>query len=240
MYKCLIYNIMLILHIWHILHILHILLIMACVIFDIFCIYDIYYRLLAAKLPGAAVWSYYEMAIAARNHCEPNVFKSAIENPKIQAHLGLGIGQSVFDQCVFAYILFVCIFSYYLTNFCWCNQVSRYSKSQFGPLQGSKSKKSDDYVETKCVLGLRYSKSLHYTYWALQQSELCSAPAYERKEGAWFAWCQQSSQVLLCVLLKIDSCLLRFINDSLQSLWGPASVLSVVLLHLEQRYWAWA
>ena len=52
----------------------------------------------------------YELAIEARNHFELNVFKPAIKNAEIQAHLGLDIGQSVFDQYVFTYILYLCIF----------------------------------------------------------------------------------------------------------------------------------
>ena len=52
----------------------------------------------------------YELSVAARNHFELNVFKPVIKNAEIQEHLSLGIGPSVFDQYVFAYILYLCIF----------------------------------------------------------------------------------------------------------------------------------
>ena len=47
----------------------------------------------------AACWVlHYELSVAVRNQFELNVFKTAIKNSDIQFHLGLGIGQSVFDQ----------------------------------------------------------------------------------------------------------------------------------------------
>lgn len=52
----------------------------------------------------------YHLAIEARNHFELNVFKPAIKNAEIQAHLGLEMAQSVFDQYVFAYIHIMHIF----------------------------------------------------------------------------------------------------------------------------------
>ena len=52
----------------------------------------------------------YELFVQARSHFEQEVFKPAIKKPEIQAHLGLEMAQSVFDQYVFAYILNLCIF----------------------------------------------------------------------------------------------------------------------------------
>ena len=52
----------------------------------------------------------YELSVAARNHFELIVFKPVIKNAEIQEHRRLGIGPSVFDQYVFAYILYLCIF----------------------------------------------------------------------------------------------------------------------------------
>lgn len=43
----------------------------------------------------------YELAVDARNHFELNVFKPASKNAEIQAHLGLEMGQSIFDLYVF-------------------------------------------------------------------------------------------------------------------------------------------
>ena len=84
------------------------------------------------------------------------VFKPAIKNPEIQDHLGLSIGQSVFDQYVFAYISFVYIF------FKFSHQCSL-SRSGFYILQipnlaliqtpNSKTNKSEDYVKSNGVLG---------------------------------------------------------------------------------------
>ena len=52
----------------------------------------------------------YELSKSARTHFEQMVFKPAIKNAEIQAHLGLELAQSVFDQYVFAYFLYLCIF----------------------------------------------------------------------------------------------------------------------------------
>jgi|LauGreDrversion4_2_1035121.scaffolds.fasta_scaffold31690_4 hypothetical protein len=40
----------------------------------------------------------YELNTAARKYFEQNVFRPAIKNPEIQAHLGLEMSQSIFDQ----------------------------------------------------------------------------------------------------------------------------------------------
>ena len=42
---------------------------------------------------------------------------------------------------------------------------------QFCPRPDSKNKKSDDYVESKGVLGLRYSTSLHYAIGHLRRAD---------------------------------------------------------------------
>jgi hypothetical protein len=47
----------------------------------------------------------YELSKSARTHFEQMVFKPTIKNAEIQAHLGLELAQSVFDQYVFASIL---------------------------------------------------------------------------------------------------------------------------------------
>ena len=53
----------------------------------------------------------YELAAAARQYFELNVFKPASKNKEIQEHLGLEMGQSVFDKydfwlfCIFMYVV---------------------------------------------------------------------------------------------------------------------------------------
>ena len=42
---------------------------------------------------------------------------------------------------------------------------------QFCPRPDSKKKKSEDYVESKGVLGMRYSSSLHYTIAHLRRAD---------------------------------------------------------------------
>ena len=56
---------------------------------------------------------------------------------------------------------------------------------QFCP-QDAKNKKSDDYVESKGVLGLKFSTSLHYAIAHLSRAD-GALPAYEREEGNGFA-----------------------------------------------------
>ena len=53
----------------------------------------------------------YELAAVARQHFELHVFKPASKNKEIQEHLGLEMGQSVFDKydfwlfCIFMYVV---------------------------------------------------------------------------------------------------------------------------------------
>ena len=102
----------------------------------------------------------YELAAAARQYFELNVFKPASKNKEIQEHLGLEMGQSVFDKydfwlfCIYMYV------AYGLTS-----EAIRFpgiSDPQFCPRPDSKAKKAVDYVESKSALAMQYSASLHY------------------------------------------------------------------------------
>ena len=107
----------------------------------------------------------YGLDIAARNYFELNVFKPAIKNPETRALLDLGIGQSVFDQCVFEYILFLCIFCILSLMSADSIRFPDSANPQFCPLQFCHRKEVRPLCGVQRCLGFEvpYSTPLHYT-----------------------------------------------------------------------------
>ena len=126
----------------------------------------------------------YKLANAAQNHFQVNVFKPVIKNPEIQAHLGLGLGQAVFDQYCFAYILIVCIIC--ILSHQYLLLQSGYQILQipnFDPVQTRKLRSQStmwspkvSWVEVQLIFALYYCP--------LRQSLWCSACTFEWKAGS--------------------------------------------------------
>ena len=116
---------------------------------------------------------------------------------------------------------------------------------QFCPRPDSKNKKSDDYVESKGVLGLRYSTSLHYAIGHLRRAD-GALPSHSSGRQALALLDRSSSRFyfFFCIVEALFVLMVYFIL--IPQLWQilspsyPANLRLVVLLLVEQRCWAYA